>query len=148
MRDLGGKSSGEGIQETPAWSGGLCHGREDLAWGTFEQARCFCLLAAHAAGGLGLRSTRGAPGAAAEPGVPALGHGHCEGGASLDRAILRQGLKPAAWTCATGDCHECRRQGDGKVLSDLCRVLPPRGVSRWQNLWHVLVRELSDCYGP
>lgn len=88
MRDLGENASGLGSWETPARSGGLCPGLWNLAWGALEQARCLGLLTAHASRGFRLGSTRGASGAPAMPGLPAIGQGHCEGGASLNRAVL------------------------------------------------------------
>lgn len=73
----------------------LFQSRGKLAWGTLEQARCLSLLATHASGRLGLGGTTAAP---TQVGGPPVRHDYCEGGASLNRAVLRHSLKPAALT--------------------------------------------------
>ena len=66
--------------------------RGELAWGALEQAGHFVLLAACGPRGLRLRDAGGTSASAAQ----AVGGALCEGGASLDRAVLRRSLKPAA----------------------------------------------------
>ena len=82
------------VEGTPALSRGRLGGRGqgELAWGPLEQAGHLILLAARGHRGLRLRDAGGTSASAAQ----AIGGALCEGGASLDRAVLRRGLKPAA----------------------------------------------------